>query len=251
VRQLLALVIVIVLVVAAWYYLRRRPADLSSGRAALDEVGEKLGGVGDRLQAAKSAGEVKAAFELDRELAAYDIDVDAGPQEGVVILRGDVPREEARAAAERVAAAVPSVQQVVNELRVDPALPTPASGDRTLGESLDDRALEAKVNLAFSLNRELKGTDIKVQAYRKQVTLRGEVSTPAQKALAAQVASRTPAVAAVTDEITVQGQPVATPPGAVPSPVGSPGGTTITPSPMPRPSPAATRRPSGAPASTL
>ena len=116
----------------------------------------------------------------DRDLARHPIDVDPGDQEGIVVLRGEVPSEELRAAAEQRAAVVPDVQRVQNELRVNPALPAAADGGRTLGETFDDRALEAKVKMAFSLNRELKGTDIEVRSYRRQVRLTGQVDSPAQ-----------------------------------------------------------------------
>jgi hyperosmotically inducible protein len=207
-RGLLTLVVLGVLAGAAYYYWRYRPADVQGAR-------EALGSVGDKLQATKTAASVKAALELDRELARHPIDVDAGDQEGVVILRGEVPSADVRAAAERRAAAVPDVVQVVNELRVDPALPGATDSGRTLGESFDDRALEAKVKMAFSLDRDLKGTDIDVRSYRRQVTLRGQVDSPAQRQLAVDIARRTGDVAGVTDEIGVRGQAApATPPAA-------------------------------------
>jgi osmotically-inducible protein OsmY len=73
-----------------------------------------------------------------------------------------------------------------------------------------------KVKLAFSLNRELKGSDISVQAYRKDVTLGGEVTTEAQHERALQVARETPAVVNVVDRIQVKGSGAATT-GAAPT----------------------------------
>jgi hyperosmotically inducible periplasmic protein len=209
-RGLLTLVVLGVLAGAAYYYWRYRPADVRGAR-------EVLGSVGDKLQATKTAASVKAALKLDRELASYPIDVDAGDQEGVVILRGEVPSADVRAAAERRAAAVPDVGQVVNELRVDPALPRAADSGRTFGESFDDRALEAKVKMALSLDRDLKGTDIDVRSYRRQVTLRGQVDAPAQRQLAVDIARRTGDVAGVTDEMGVRGQAAPAPPPAAPT----------------------------------
>ena len=175
---------------------------------------EALGSVGDRLQATKTTAAVKAALELDRDLSAYPIDVDSGAEEGSIVLRGEVPTEDLRAAAEERAAAVPDVRQVVNELRANPSLAAAETG-RTLGENIDDRALEAKVKMAFSLNRELKGTDIDVRSFRRQVTLAGQVDAPAQRQLAVEIASRTADVAGVTDEIGVRGE-------APPAPAASP-----------------------------
>jgi hyperosmotically inducible periplasmic protein len=225
VKRLLALVIVVGLVgVAVYLWNRRHPGTRPE---------QALAYVGDKIEATKVAGEVKAALALDRELKPYPIDVD-GQADGAVVLRGAVSRDDLRGAAERVAGAAPSVRRVINELRVDPALPGPNANDRTLGENLDDRALEAKVKLAFSLNRNLKGTDIKVAAFRRQVTLGGTVDTPAQRQLAVEIAQRTPAVAGVSDQIATPGPEskavppasgsASTPPAAAPVPAPPPAG---------------------------
>jgi osmotically-inducible protein OsmY len=215
-RSVFTLVVLLVLAGAAYYYWRYRPAEVQGAR-------EALGSVGDKLQATKTGAEVKAALKLDRDLDDYPIDVDSGDQDGVVILRGEVPSEDLRVAAERKAAAVPDVRQVVNELHVNPAMPLAGDSGRTLGESFDDRALEAKVKMAFSLHRDLKGTNIGVQAYRRQVTLTGEVEAPAQRQLAVETARGTANVAGVTDQIRVRGQGVPDAPAASPSvPAGTP-----------------------------
>ena len=43
--------------------------------------------------------------------------------------------------------------------------------------------------MAFSLNREMKGTDVKVSAFRREVTLAGTVTSEAQRQLALQIAA--------------------------------------------------------------
>ena len=105
-----------------------------------------------------------------------------------------MPTEELRLAAERVAAGVPDVKQVRNEIRTG-GNPAPADGaGRSVGESFDDRALEAKVKTAFSLNREMKGSDIKVSAFKREVTLTGTVTGEPQKQLALALARDTAGV---------------------------------------------------------
>lgn len=66
-------------------------------------------------------------------------------------------------------------------------------------------------------NRELKGTNIGVEAYRRQVTLTGEVDAPAQRQLAADIARGTADVAGATDQIRMRGQAVPDAPAASPS----------------------------------
>jgi len=141
-------------------------------------------------------------------LSPYSIEVDAH-DDGAVVLRGEVPTEDVRAAAARVAAGVPDVTRVDNEIRVDPAL-APSSGEgRSFGENFDDHALEAKVKLAFSLSKDMKGADVKVSAFRREVTLGGTVASEAQRQAALQIAQQTPQVATVKDALQVAGAPAA------------------------------------------
>ena len=213
-RRVLALIVVLALLAVGLYYWKNRPAGETPRQA--------LGAVGDRLRAAKATGEIKAALELNRNLKPYPIDVDV-TGDGVVTLKGAVPREDFKAEAKRVAAAVPGVRTVRDEIRVDPALPPPAESGRTLGENFDDKALEAKVKLAFSLNKGLDGTHLSVRAYRREVTVGGTVDTPEQHQLALKLAGETSDVMKVNDEIQLRGQ------GAGPVAAASPAATPAVP----------------------
>jgi osmotically-inducible protein OsmY len=196
-RRLFALLVLLVLVGVGLYYWKYRPTGTSPRQA--------LGSVREKLRGAKTTGEIRAALELNRNLKPYPIDVDT-TGDGVVALKGAVPREDFKAEAGRVAAAVPGVREVHNEIRIDPALPPPAEGGRTLGENFDDKALEAKVKLAFSLNKGLDGTHLSVRAYRREVTVGGTVQTPEQHQLALKQAGETSDVLKVNDEIQLRGQ---------------------------------------------
>lgn len=208
-RRAVALLILGGLALGVVYYWKRHPGQLPQVRGdGLGSVGAKLGEVGrtvsEKFRATKTKGAVKAALELNRNLNAYPIDVDA-EDDGTVVLRGAVPTEDLRGTAERVAAGVPDVARVHNQIRVDATLPAPPSEGRTLGENFDDRALEAKVKLAYSLNKDMKGADVKVSAYRREVTLGGTVTSDAQRQLAIQIAQQTPQVSAVKDGLQVAG----------------------------------------------
>lgn len=218
-RRLLLLIVLVAILAFAFVYLRRGgPQNVPQVPAALGEVKEKLGEVGDKLKGTKTQGSVKAALELNRDLQPYDFDVDADSN-GVVTLKGELPREELRTLAGQVAAAVPEVTRVDNQVRVNAQAPAPGpDAGRTVGENLDDKTLEAKVSLAFSLNRDLKGTDIKVDAFKRAVTLSGQVATPAQRQLAVGIAQQTTGVQSVTDRIAVSGaSSPASPVGGAPS----------------------------------
>lgn len=209
------------IVVVGYYYWKRGAVSMPQGSSqALGQVGDKLGQVGEKvgekLQGAKVTGSVKAALELNRTLNAYPLEVSS--DNGVVVLRGEVPNEEVRAQAARVAASVPDVTQVRNEIRVNPSVAVAGGNDRTLGENFDDRALEAKVRLAFSLNKDLKGTSIDVKTMRREVTLAGSVPSEAQKQLALRIAQETPEVLTVRDQLAVGAAGGVAPPAAAGQP---------------------------------
>src|SRR5262245_20072715 len=111
-RKLFALIVLVGLGLALYYwkYQPRRVAVPESARGAVESAGEKtkealgtvgektrdaLGQVGDKIRETKIAGQVKAALELNRELAPYSISV-SSPQPGVVVLSGAVPTQDLR-----------------------------------------------------------------------------------------------------------------------------------------------------------
>jgi osmotically-inducible protein OsmY len=193
---------------AAIYYWKARPATLAQGARQLgSESSDAFAEVGQKLQDAKTNASVHTALGLRRSLKPYSIDSDT--RAGLVTLRGEVAQEDEKALASRIASSVPDVREVRNELRINPALAPRSSEGRTVGENLDDKALEIQVNLAFSLNRNLKGTDLKVRAYRRDLTVGGVVDNPEQRALAIELARETPGVADVADQIQLRGQTAA------------------------------------------
>ena len=231
-RRVLALLVVGALVLGVLYYWKYQPGRLPHLRSEkLGEVGTKLGEVGEtvgeKLRATKTKGAVKAALELNRNLNSYPIEVDAH-DDGTVVLRGSVPSEAVRADATRVATGVPDVARVDNQLRVDAALAASSGEGRSFGENFDDHALEAKVRMAYSLSKDMKGSDVKVAAYRREVTLSGTVASETQRQAALQIAQQTPQVSAVKDTLAVAGSPAgssvppAVPAASVPARAGTP-----------------------------
>jgi len=215
VKRLFGLIVLIALAAAAYYYWKGKPASAQqAAQGAAAEARSALDKVGDKIRETKTTGSVKAAFELNRELGTSKIDVDAD-ENGAVTLKGQVPSEQVRALAGRVAAAVPDVKSVSNRLAVNASLPGADASGRTMGESLDDKTVETKVSLAFSLNRNLKGTDLKVQSYQRHLTVGGTVDSESQRQQALEVARQTPSVLDVTDQIAVRAGGAAAGPAAV------------------------------------
>ena len=206
-RRLLALIVLVGLVGAAWYVWSGRTALPAAGETlatGLDGAASRFGRVGTEIQDTKTTASVRTALSLNRTLEAYDIDVST--EDDVVTLRGQVGNEDVKKVALDIAAAVPDVRQVVDQLRVDGSTGVAPGDGRTVGEALDDRALEAKIRLAYSLNRNLQGSTIDVRAHRRAVTLGGDVTRPEQRQLAVSIAQQAPNVSGVTDQIRVGGQ---------------------------------------------
>jgi osmotically-inducible protein OsmY len=229
------MIVLIGLVGAAAYIWLGRTQATSLASGTLDGATDRLGRVGSGIQDAKVKASVKTALSLNRNLEPFGIGVDS--DDGVVTLSGDVSRDDLKQTALQVAAAVPDVRQVKDQLRVDPAIAADPGDGRTVGEALDDRALEAKIHLAFSLNRNLQGTDVGVRAFRRQVVLAGDVPRDDQRQLAVSIAQQTPSVLGVTNQIRVAGQPSPTEGAAAPAASGpaagaapAPAGAATTPS---------------------
>jgi hyperosmotically inducible periplasmic protein len=186
-KRLLAFLVLLAIGAVALYYWRYRPATAErAAQGAAAEARQALDTVGQKLKETRYTGAVKAAFELNRELAPLSINIDS-TEDGVVTLKGQVPSEDLKALAGRVAAAVPGVMQLNNTLAVNPstvqvptstgvatAAPPPATGG--------DRA--HRVEQALRANPSLAGYSIGVRDEGGRVVLSGRVKTTAEKDLA-------------------------------------------------------------------
>ena len=128
--RLLALIALVGLVLAGLYYRRDGGIGLPAQTGpALDGVGSRLGEVGRTVGATVRdttlTGKVKAAFELNRTVEPYDLDVATDGES--VVLSGEVPTDAVKEAAGRIAADVPGVSGVRNEIRVADGAAKPPS----------------------------------------------------------------------------------------------------------------------------
>jgi osmotically-inducible protein OsmY len=171
-KRLLALLVLIVIGALAFYYWKKPAAAERTAQGAAAEARQALDTVGQKLKETKYTGSVKAAFELNRELAPLSIDIDS-TEDGVVTLKGAVPSEELKALAGRVAASVPGVARVNDQLVVS-AAPAPAAGGDRVG----------RVQQALHANSSLSAYTITVRDEGGRVVLTGRVRTAAEKELA-------------------------------------------------------------------
>ena len=101
--RLFAFIVLVVLVGGGLYYWQLGGGELPSA--------ESFGEVGLQVRDAATQTAVRGALHLNRNLEPYAIDVEA--EDGVVVLRGELPREELKALAQEVGAAWTSDQSGV------------------------------------------------------------------------------------------------------------------------------------------
>jgi osmotically-inducible protein OsmY len=203
-KRLLGFLVLLAVAAVALYYWKYKPAgaqntaeDVAAGaRQTFNTAAQKI-------KETRFTGSVKAAFELNRELAPLPIDIDS-TETGVVTLKGRVPSEESKALAGRVAAAVPHVSQVVNELSVDPAAAAPPQGAGAAGGPAPAGAESAqRVDRALRANASLASYAITVREEGGRVVLGGRVRTAAEKELAGLLARDAAGGAAVDNRLVV------------------------------------------------
>ena len=145
-------------------------------------------------------GKLEAIYALNSQLDALDIDTDV--ERGVVMLSGKVETRVERDLAGELARAVEGVQDVVNELEI-------ASGSRNgqgsdFGQWVSDATITASVKSQLLANENTEGLSIEVDTENDVVTLSGQVSSAAERELAAQIAANTEDVARVDNAIVVK-----------------------------------------------
>lgn len=149
---------------------------------------------------AATTTKVKTALALSERVSAFDINVDS--ENRTVTLTGEVPSDEIKSLAGAIADDTEGVQQVRNNLTVDP-LARPNTEIKRLNERIADLELKVRVNETLSQNRHINAKAIDVQVENKKVTLTGSVETPAQKYEAEGMAREVEGVVALDNKLSV------------------------------------------------
>jgi len=143
---------------------------------------------------------VKTALSLSRRVPSGNINVDTANH--IVTLHGEMPNDETRSLAEMIARDTPGVQELHNELQVNPAATATAELERMRHRVAD---LETKylVHDALTKNPGLSGQNIQVDVRDGTAVLSGIVETSDQKYLAEQTAGMTEGVTSVNSQLQV------------------------------------------------
>jgi hyperosmotically inducible protein len=146
----------------------------------------------EQVDDAVIASKVKSKITADPELNPFEIDVDA--DEGVVRLSGVVESSADRMEAEKLARNTDGVVDVDNDITV---------GEKTVGESLTDAEITAKIKSKLAADPEINPFNIDVDTDQGIVTLTGRVTKDAARDEAGKLAARTKGVREVQNRIKV------------------------------------------------
>jgi osmotically-inducible protein OsmY len=164
------------------------------------------------------ADSIKAKINSDASLRAANLDVDANAVENRATISGTVPTESLRTRAVELAHS--AKQGMILDVKVDVRPPDVARADwndeysRTaskmakdsgdnVSDSLDDTWIHTKIVAKLIGDTDVSERKINVDVDKKIVTLRGVVSSAAEKAEAARIAKETDGVAKVVNLLKV------------------------------------------------
>ena len=150
------------------------------------------------------ATRIGAAYFTAADIKAQVIDV--AVKDGAVTLKGSVPSEQTRLRAANVAGRVEGVSRVNNQLTVNR---TPRSPDQPAGDSSDrtSPSCVTSVQAQYFVSPDVGTSNIDVSTSTGGlVTLTGDVSSPAERDAAVQIARATDGVTGVNDRLRVKGE---------------------------------------------
>lgn len=162
---------------------------------------------------------VTAKVNSDATLAAYNIDVDADADKNAVTLKGTVPTESLRMKAVDAAKSANAGLMVTDKIDVKPgdverkdynddmareARERASKAGDAIGNSLDDAWIHTKIRTKLLAEGEFPGSGINVDVKDNVVTLRGSVSSAADKTKAEQVVKNTDGVKSVKNQLVVK-----------------------------------------------
>ena len=155
----------------------------------------------DGVQDARREGALQTALTLNRVLNAYPIKVQVS--DNTARLSGEVENPVERDLAERVALATKGVEQVDNQLRVNPELVEQPLELRAYAQRLEDATLGAVIRARLLWSRVTHEAPIEVESREGVVTLRGKVASAEAKELAGILARSTEGVYLVNNLVSM------------------------------------------------
>lgn len=156
---------------------------------------------GDERNFARSLNDVNATRAIKARMGRIEGfnlgGVDTEVAQGVVVLSGNVPRQEDRIEAERIAWSAPNVVQVGNEIMI--------KGKQGAVRNAKDGVLNNSVRARLTANKAVKARNFNVEVHDGIVYLLGVARTQDELKMAAHIASTTRGAREVISYVTVAG----------------------------------------------
>jgi hyperosmotically inducible protein len=164
------------------------PPDATQPVAAKTTVGTEID---DTVVTTK----VKSALLADADIKSFDLKVET--RKGVVQLSGFVDNAAQIERAITATQAVPGVTSVENGISLK-------SGNATVGNTVDDGIITAKVKSALLADPNVKSFDIAIATRKGEVQLSGFVDNQAQIDLAVTLANKVEGVTGIANELSIK-----------------------------------------------
>ena len=152
---------------------------------------------------------VKTKLAADDTVRAIDINVDT--KNGVVTLKGEVQSAAAKTRAIELAKSTDGVRDVVDAITltppaaatsgIDEAQRKPGDSAGDVSATMGDAGITAAIKTKMLADTAVSGLKIDVDTTDAIVTLKGEVSTAAEKSRALEIARETTGVKSVKDQL--------------------------------------------------
>lgn len=148
-------------------------------------------------------GKLETAFLLNRHLNNFTIDVEVNDQ--TAILEGTVSSAIDRDLAEQISMNTDGIEMVRNNLQIDREIDIDEPGaERSFGDRVSDATLTAEVKVKLLANNDTEGLSINVDTVDNVVTLKGDVSSNAEKELSGRIASEVEGVMSVNNQLMIR-----------------------------------------------
>lgn len=148
--------------------------------------------------------QIWTTYALSPYLRVNDLEV--AVHDGKATISGVVDEDARSELASLIALGVKGVRQVDNQIVVDADYVRPirnASGERSLGEVIDDATISAAVKSRLLHNRQTALLLLDVNTRRERVTLKGKVDSPEARGYATGVAANTRGVRSVDNRLVI------------------------------------------------
>jgi hyperosmotically inducible protein len=174
---------------------------LCGASTSVAQVGDAAKKTGNAITDSWITMKVHSQFIPEDALEGSDIDVDTNA--GVVVLKGTVPTDAAKARAVAIAKATDGFKSVTDQLRI--AKPESAAREAagTTGKAVTDGWIKSKIYSQYVTEDALDDSDLDVDVSRGAVVLNGTVKSDAGKTRAEAIAKATDGVKSVKNNLKV------------------------------------------------